>query len=75
MLGEPSICFERSVRKCYIFDDILLERIFLWTVVYEGKVKYSVTEIRNLYVIVFEFVIHGAFYYVVVSEFRTHGTE
>ena len=28
MLGEPSICFERSVRKCYIFDDILLENIF-----------------------------------------------
>ena len=45
------------------------------TVLYSGTVNYGGTAIINVYVIVSEFVIHGAFYYVIVSEFGTHGTE
>ena len=44
-------------------------KVFLWAVLY-GR-----TAVRNVYVIVSEFMIHGAFYYVIVSEFGTNGTE
>ena len=42
---------------------------------YGGTVNYGGTAIRNVYVIFFEFAIHGEFYYVIVSEFGTNGTE
>ena len=62
MLGEPSICFELSVINYYIFNYIIIERVFLRTVLYAGEVNYGETAIRNVFVIVSKFVINGAFY-------------
>ena len=38
-----------------------LRGMFWWIVLYNGMVNYGGTEIRNLYIIVSEFVIQGAF--------------
>ena len=42
---------------------------------YGGTADYSGTVIRKVYVVVSEFLIHGTFYYVIVSGLGTHGTE
>ena len=42
---------------------------------YNGTVNYGGTAIINVYAIVSDIVIHGGFYYIIVSEFRTHDTD
>ena len=49
--------------------------MFWWTVLYIGAVNYSGTAIINVYVIVYEFAIHIAFYDVILYELGTNGTE